>query len=441
MKNLIQPTLMQHMQQNHVVLARMYANGSWHQFSGKDVCSHIYLATQYWHEIFHEKPKQSLENINLIFIVQNSYHTFVASFGAILKQMNIIWAPIHTSKDIIKNITRIVPCTAIVTDMEDAHFDWSQFDIPVIGIQKISWITQEFFGTHQRKKFQQMLKSQIGEFRFVSHESNFKITSFSLDSFIKTAKNFIEQSNIPEHILWQSAELMPLEHPFAHLSKFCALLKSGIIGFPSANDIETSLSILKPTYLFAGRYDLEQVAAIANLYHEQSSNILQIKIKKTLSKFQRFLGTSKAMKIPENLFAMLKRGMRTTSRLLASNAFMPNGFDNLRFIVHGLSPASKQYVQLFESYGIPVIETYGSPLAAGMLASNTFNLPHLNIIGSPLAHVYFRLGAQSQLEYRFSNEFTDTAQAQIWHKTNDTVQMTPFGFMLANSKTHGIEYS
>lgn len=454
MKNLIEHLFMQHMNDHHIVFARMYANGSWHQFSGKDVCSHIFLATQYWNDIFRKNSVDTIKNdFTLIFIATNSYHTFIASIAAILNGFHIVWMPIHTSQESIQEIKSVFPCTAIVTNMEDTNFDWSQFNLPVIGIDRIAWMAQESSILKNKKYFKQLFKQTLGKFHFVMNEScqdqfnqinnldkknkksfqhtNKKYVSLNINSIITTARNFIEQSNIPDHILWHSTELMSLDHPFAHISKFCALLKNGIIGFPS-DDIETSLSILKPTYLFVSSHELEQISAIEKFYHDQPSSMLQLKIKKALSKAHRFLGTSKAMKIPENLFAMLKRGMRTTSRILASDAFMPNGFDNLRFIVHGLSPANKKSVQIFESYGIPVIETYGSTLSAGMLSSNTFHLPHLNMIGTPLAHVYFRLGAQSKLEYKLSSDFSDSSEHHTWYKTNDTVQMTPFGFILAN---------
>lgn len=455
MKNLIEHLFMQHMNENHIVLARMYANGSWHQFSGKDVCSHIFRATQYWNHILEKNVFDTTKKgLNLIFIATNSYHTFIASIAAILNGFNIVWMPIHTSKESIQEIKCLLPCIAIVTNMEDTSFDWSQFNLPVIGIHHIAWMTQESSILKNKQSFKLLFKKKLGKFHFIVNDfsqdepdqfnilnkknknnltySKYTCVSLSIESIITTARNFIEQSNIPEHILWQSAELMSLDHPFGHLSKFCALLKHGVIGFPS-DDMETSLSILKPTYLFVSCHELEQISAIEKFYHDQPSNILQIKIKKALNKAQRLLGTSKAMKIPESLFAMLKRGIRTTSRLLASDAFMPNGFDNLRFIVHGLSPAGKKSVQIFESYGIPVIETYGSTLAAGMLSSNTFHLPHLNMIGTPLAHVYFRLGAQSKLEYKLSSDFSESSENHTWYKTNDTVQMTPFGFILANN--------
>lgn len=441
MIHLTQQLFLEKMEHDHIVLARMYANGSWHQFSGKDVCSHIYLAAQYWEKIL-EDQTHSKKCDSLIFIAKNSYHTFIASLGAIFKNLNVIWLSIHDAKLMISSVANAFPYSSIVTDLDDTHFDWSQFHLPVIGIHSISWLSHDNVQNNTRKKIKTFFKRQTGNFCFVTKENKDKsrFISLSLDTFIKTAKNFIDQAKIPEHIPWHSAELMHLDQPFAHLSKFCAMIKNGIIGFPGNSEIDTSLSIIKPTYLFAGSEELNQLTALAQLYSTNPSNELHIKIKKTLNKFQKFLGTSKAMKIPENIFAVLKQTMRATSRLLASKAFMPNGLDNLRFIVHGLSPATKHHFQLFESYGIPVIETYGSPLAAGMLASNTFVLPHFNIIGSPLAHVYFRLGAQSNLEYKLSPDFAESSNDQTWHKTSDTVQMTPFGLMLAAQQNKSVSH-
>ncbi|MBX9702863.1 MAG: hypothetical protein K2X39_01795, partial [Silvanigrellaceae bacterium] len=69
-----------------------------------------------------------------------------------------------------------------------------------------------------------------------------------------------------------------------------------------------------------------------------------------------------------------------------------------------------------------------------MLSCNTYDAPHFNLIGSPLAHVNFRLGAQSTLEYKISSPLFE--HAGIWQETGDIVQMTPFGISITGRKKH-----
>lgn len=439
MKNLkFSQLLAQQLRREYSVLARIYSNGSWHQFSGKDVCAHIYLATQYWADILPIPASQSKNtNKNLIFITSNSYHAFVASIAAVIRGFHVMWLPMQMPAQDIQSVIDNFPCLAIVTDMDDYASYWKTLNVPVIGIHDIFWMEREKFLDNQDDKFKNLLKRTLGTFRFMSfgHDGIPKHEIIQMNAFITTAQNFIEHCNVPAHILWQSFEIMPPSHPFAHLSKFCALLKNGVMGFPNyGSDLETSLSILQPTYFFASRIELEQISAVFQMYSNQSSSFLHKKIKKTVNRMQKFLGTSKAMKIPEGIFSVLKRTARMTSKMISSDSFISNGLDNLQFIVHGFTSASKKHVQLFESYGIPVIETYGTTHAAGMLSSNTFQTPHLNIIGTPLPHVYFRLGFQSTLEYKLStNDFTES---DIWHETGDIVQMTPFGFILTGRKKH-----
>ena len=49
-------------------------------------------------------------------------------------------------------------------------------------------------------------------------------------------------------------------NPFVHISKFCVLLRNGILGFPNhLADWETNLRILRPSFIFASSPELNQV--------------------------------------------------------------------------------------------------------------------------------------------------------------------------------------
>lgn len=437
MKNLkFAQMLLRYARREHAVLARIYSNGSWHQFSGKDVIGHIYLSTLYWSEILdlQSAVKKNSAPKTLIFITSNSYHSFVASFAAILSGIDILWLPSQMATEEIQNIISQFPSSVIVTDVDEFIPYWQKLNVPVVGIHHIIWMDREKIIEQNYDKFKTLLKGDFGAFHFISFQNEKIIQEkIEMNALVITAQNFIEHCNVPENITWQSFELMSLNHPFAHLSKFCCFLKKGIIGFPNySSDLETSLSVLQPTFLFASKPELTQLASILTLSADQASSLIQGKIKIAVNKVQKFLGTSKAMKIPENVFSIMKRAVRKTCKAISPDNYVSNGLDNLQFIVHGFTSASKKNVNLFENYGIPVIETYGTMNAAGMLSSNSYHTPHLNIIGTPLSHVYFRLGAKSTLEYKISD--ASFGLEDKWHATGDVVQMTPFGFILTGQQ-------
>ena len=88
----------------------------------------------------------------------------------------------------------------------------------------------------------------------------------------------------------------------------------------------------------------------------------------------------------------------------------------------------------FERLGIPVIESYGTTATAGVLSSTSYDAPTFNLIGSPLAHVVFRLGNNSTLEYKINSDLFE--HAQTWQETGDVVQMTAHGFAIAGREKH-----
>jgi long-chain acyl-CoA synthetase len=146
------------------------------------------------------------------------------------------------------------------------------------------------------------------------------------------------------------------------------------------------------------------------------------------------LASGRALKLPETVFDQAGRALRAASRIAVGRTFVEEALGNLAMVVHGLSPAHVGNVQALGALGVPVVETYGVTAAAGLLSSNTFDAPHLNLIGSPLPHVSFRLGAHSLLEYKLS---LPVFQGHgHWQETGDVAQMTPFGFAIAGRKKH-----
>jgi long-chain acyl-CoA synthetase len=146
------------------------------------------------------------------------------------------------------------------------------------------------------------------------------------------------------------------------------------------------------------------------------------------------LSSSRAMKLPESAFDFVKRTLRFSSRLLTGKLFLQQAVGDLRFVVHGLAPATEFHVKTLEKLGIPVLETYGTTSSAGMLSCNEFASPHFNTIGNPLAHVKFRLGDQSTLEYFLSHPIFE--KNRVWEETGDVAQMTPFGIVITGRKRH-----
>jgi long-chain acyl-CoA synthetase len=140
------------------------------------------------------------------------------------------------------------------------------------------------------------------------------------------------------------------------------------------------------------------------------------------------------MKIPEGIFDALKSSLRKASRFISGKSFLKEAVEDIQFVVHGLAPAVEANVRILEKLGIPVIESYGTTHAAGMLSSNLFLTPHFKVIGTPLPHVNFRLGAHSTLEYRLSSSFFENSGK--WEETGDVAQMTPFGFIITGRKRH-----
>lgn len=432
------------------VLARTYVNGSWTQFSGRDFSAHLARAIDYWLELFPLetiKPGQSI-----ILLSRNTYNSFVSSVAAILCGFDVMFAPLQMSKSDISWCLNYFQGIALATDMDEFTKQLDGFSVPVINISSAAWVAQDKYQEPTllklyREKKLNVSESKIpadspwrhvkvGHYSFVSfgHDGFQKPEILSLDAMVITAQNFLIHTEIPKNIFWKSLELMTPSNPFVHISKFCVLLRNGILGFPNHSaDWETNLRILRPSFLFASSTELNQVCAFIDEVTKRKNVDYRYNLSLKIDKLNQFFSSAKA-KISENKFNFIKRTLRAGSRTVSGKAFLKEAVEDLRFVVHGLAPAQEAHVITLEKLGIPVIETYGTTQAVGILSSNNFHSPHLNSIGTPLPHVNFRLGNQSILEYRISlSVFRNHGK---WEETGDVAQMTPYGFIIIGRKRH-----
>lgn len=433
------------------VFARTYVNGSWVQFSGRDFSAHIARAVDYWLELF------SLEKIvpgqSIILLSRNTYNSFVSSIAAILCGIDVMFAPIQMSKTDIAWCLNYFKGIAIAADSEELTKHLDGFPVPVINIAAAAWVPQDkhqeppLLSLYREKKYfhsgnmnssaNNVWKSiKPGRFAFVSfgHDGFQKPEILPLDALVITAQNFLIHAEIPKNIYWKSLEFMPPSNPFVHISKFCVLLRNGILGFPNhSTDWETNLRILRPTFLFASCSELASICDFIDEVMKRKKIGTRLNLSLKFDKLNQILSSVK-VKIPENTFNFVKRALRVGARSVVGKAFIKEVVEDLRFVVHGLAPAQESHVSILEKLGIPVIETYGTTQAAGILASNNFHSPHFNTIGTPLPHVNFRLGHQSILEYRIGlSVFRNHGK---WEETGDVAQMTPYGFIITGRKRH-----
>jgi long-chain acyl-CoA synthetase len=252
---------------------------------------------------------------------------------------------------------------------------------------------------------------------------------------VLTAQNFIIHLQPPPGLFWKTLELVPPSNPFSHLSRFATLLRNGVLGFPNqASDWESNLRILRPTLLFASRPELESVVAHVEKIAQRPGFKARTTAGGRIDQARAMLSSNRALKLPEAVFDAAGRVLRMVSRFAVGETFVDEAVGQLRCVVHGLAPAQESHVRCLERIGVPVVETYGVTAAAGLLSSNTFEAPHFNLIGSPLPHVSFRLGAHSLLEYKLATSvFKDSG---VWQETGDVAQMTPFGFAITGRKKH-----
>lgn len=278
-----------------------------------------------------------------------------------------------------------------------------------------------------------------GDLLFVSigNDGYHKKVRLSFNAFMVAAQNFLLHVDVPASVQWQTIELMPLAHPFAHTARLSVLLKSGVLGFMNPDaEWDNNLGILQPSCLFVGPAEMAMVADHVTEVRRRAVYRSRVALSEGLSRARDYLQGSRSLKLPPVLFGGASLALRAASRQIVGSDFTREATGNLRFIVHALSAAQRLPVRVMERVGIPVIETYGKTAACGLLSSNTFSHPHFNLIGSPLPHVSFRLAGDSLLEYRLSSSYFDDAGE--WVSSGDVAQMTPYGFSIVGRKEHQI---
>ncbi len=414
---------------NGQVAARVYGADGWSQFSGRDIMAHIGRSEQYWLNQSWHKP-----GFTVVFMCRNTYSAFVAGIAAALSGMHVLYVRPDMGAFDLKQAIDQFQAVAVVTDVVETKSKGAlsqaitDLKLPVTSISAAHWVSED---THPMPRICRNIQGNVGCFQFVSfgNDGAQHPCTLSMDALLLVAQNFILHVGVPTSIHWQSMEVVSLSSVFGMLSKFTTLLKNGILGFANVHsDWITNFHILRPTLLFVGPVECGWLAAHIDDVSKQHS----LTWNKTLEKVQSFMGTGRAMKLGKRVFENIGLLLRKADRFSLRKDSIEQAIAGLEFVVHGYAAAQPSHVVSLSKFGVPVIETFGVTAACGLLSSNTFDAPHLNMIGSPLPHVSFRLGAESMLQYRISNDLFPVG----WTDSGDIAQMTPFGFMITGRKKH-----
>lgn len=444
------------------VVARAYGGGAWSQFSGRDLMAHVGRSAENWLSVF-PLPQPKGTRRSLLFLGRGGYSGFVATLGALCAGIDVMFMPTQAALADVRWCAEYFGCGALVTDVEEIAQHLGPIGLPVYDVGSTLWLAQDRFAEPEIFKLFRLHKAdpdvriarehagrteitallrryagaRVGRMCFVSfgHDGFQKPEELAPDALVLAAQNFGIHLQAPASLPWKTLELLAPSNPFSHLSRFAALVKNGVVGFPNqAADWETNLRILRPTILFASRPELEQAVNFIEKVAEKPRFKSRAAAGGRIEQVRDLLSSSRALKLPEGVFDGAGRVLRFASRLAVGDPFLEEAVGSLRCVVHGLAPAQESHVRVLSRLGVPVVETYGVTAAAGLLSSNTFEAPHFNLIGSPLPHVSFRLGAQSLLEYKIS--LPAFAGAGDWQETGDVAQMTPFGFSITGRKKH-----
>ncbi|NBX18173.1 MAG: hypothetical protein EBR09_12495 [Proteobacteria bacterium] len=447
------------------VIARSYSEGTWNQYSGRDFLAHLGRATGHW--------EKALSGLNLsgerasgkrgpalLFQTHNSYTSWVSSLAAVLSGYDVMFMPLHASEADIRWCVEYFGCVALVTDIEGYASQLKDMQLPVFDLSGVHWGVRDksveppavtlfrWFKTAEELRdakrqtgvfpsVQGHIPAKIGFFNFISfgHDGFQKPESLSLDALVVSANHLLIHLNTPPEIFWKTLEILPLSNPFAHLSRYSALLKNGVVGFPQlGGELESHLRILRPTVIFASPNELEKLAAHVSAQLRAPGFSPRLALGNRLDQARELLKSGRALKLPETVFDAATRTLLWASRNTIGKDFVRFSLADLQMVVHGLASAREAHVELLGQMGVPVIETYGVTAAAGLLSANTFDSPHLNLIGNPVSHVSFRLGQNSVLEYRLNHPaFSGHGH---WQETGDVAQMTPFGFKITGRRRH-----
>jgi long-chain acyl-CoA synthetase len=262
------------------VVARSYGHGAWSQFSGRDLVAHLGRASRNWLQAF-PLPRAPGSRRSLLFLGKNSYSGFVGALGATLVGVDVMFLPSQALASDIRWCVEYFGAEVLATDAAECVEPLSHFGLPVYNLGTSVWqvrdphpepdifelfrifkaeeeirlakqqAQQEFL----KEAFKNFANERVGKFRFVSfgHDGFQKPEELYLDALVQTAQNFLFHVQAPEGLPWRTLELLAPSNPFAHLSRFSALLRNGVLAFPNpAADWETNLRILRPTLIFAG---------------------------------------------------------------------------------------------------------------------------------------------------------------------------------------------
>jgi len=447
------------------VIARSYSEGTWNQYSGRDFLAHLGRAVRNW-----QKALSDIQSANvvsdkgrgpaLLFQTHNSYTSWVSALAAALAGYDVMFMPLHASDTDIRWCVDYFGCIALVTDIDGYATQLKDLNLPVFDLSSLHWSAQDksseppavtLFRWHktatelrdarrQTGAFPDVfggLTQRIGSFDFISfgHDGYQKPESLSLDALVVAANHLLLHLNTPAELFWKTLEILPLSNPFAHLSRFCALLKNGVVGFPQVGgEFDLHLRILRPTVVFVSPNELEKLSAHVSTQLHAPGFSPRLAVGNTLDQVRGLLKSGRALKLPEPVFDAATRTLLWASRNAIGKDFVRFSLADLQMVVHGLAPAREAHVELMGQMGVPVIETYGVTAAGGLLSANTYDAPHLNLIGNPVSHVSFRLGQNSVLEYRMNHPaFVGYGH---WQETGDVAQMTPFGFKIIGRRRH-----
>jgi long-subunit acyl-CoA synthetase (AMP-forming) len=446
------------------VIARAYAEGTWNQYSGRDFLAHLGRACRNWQdavsELVTQPGREFVKGPAILFLCRNTYTTFTASFAAVLAGYDVMFMPMHASHADIRWCLEYFGCVAVATDIQGYAQQLKDLDTAIFDLSAQHWSVRDkspepaLLGlfrwcktapelreakrqTNSLPEFEGDLPARVGRFNFISfgHDGFQKPESLSLDALVVTANHLLLHINTPSDLFWKTLEVLPLGNPFSHLSRICALLKNGVVGFPQqGGEVESHLRILRPTVIFASPSELEKLANHVNENLHAPGFSPRLAVGSRLDKMRNYLKTGRALKLPESVFDAASRTLLWASRNAIGKDFVRYTLADLQVVVHGLAPAREVHVEMLGQMGIPVVETYGVTAAAGLLSANTYDAPHLNLIGNPVSHVSFRLGLNSSLEYRLNHPAF--ASAGHWQDTGDVAQMTPFGFKITGRRRH-----
>jgi long-chain acyl-CoA synthetase len=446
---------------SHAVLARAYSNGSWHQYSGRDFISHLGRASADWKFTALNMGSPNLKS--LLYLGTPSYVGWMACLGALCAGFNIMFLPNHASAVELKWCVDHFKVQALVTDSEEFVPFLKTVDLPIFNVSNKVFLPRdrhadpEVFAlfrlvameedvrmareqadfVHLKSLIDWFAERPIGRLQFVSfgHDGEQKPVSLCADALVVTAQNFGIHLCTPQAMHWRSMEMLAVSNAFCHVGRFSVLIKNGVVGFPSAtSDWETNLRILRPSLLFGSSAELEQVVNFVESVTHRAQFKGRFKVGGRLEQLRELLSSGRALKLPEQIFDSAGRLLRYVSKKLVGERFLEEALGSLELVIHGLSPAKESHVKCLDRLGVPVVETYGVTAAAGLLSSNTYDAPHLNLVGSPLPHVSFRLGALSLLEYKINLPVFEGHKE--WQETGDVAQMTPFGFSISGRKKH-----